>query len=279
MVNRANRINELIIQLEAARLANEGDSLSSFPFQGLVGVAERWQGLIDAGSDIGVFEEFGVYLLSEVARKVSARDESLFSWPVDNWGPEANIDLDAALGIASTGIPLAWIPSARLVSKLQDSSGQEREYVLVSNLQVVSEDCIAVLSKVTDSRLQVFARMSVNAAVDLAGRNMWAAQALATNILNTLIRHMQPSMGLATELDAPAHHLAGMESQALRQLCVLTPVAAALTIDRSSDSSPTSFNLSATIHGVSLQQYSLFNALIAVMLVSSTLREAQESGW
>jgi hypothetical protein len=60
----------------------------------------------------------------------------------------------------------------------------------------------------------------------------------------------------------------------------LTPVIMALAeFDPDDGVSPTSFGRHATAHAAGPEQYSDVNAVIALMLTTSVLRQAHASGW
>jgi hypothetical protein len=61
--------------------------------------------------------------------------------------------------------------------------------------------------------------------------------------------------------------------------CVLSAAVAALENYDPSDLPPARFVRHATAHRACLAQYTPGNAIVAVMLVASMLREAQASGW
>lgn len=147
------------------------------------------------------------------------------------------------------------------------------------NVQTISGHCIEVLSKVVDSDLQLLARMSINSAVDLANRNPWAAQSLATNVLRAVARRVTNVGDITSESWRTLIPAESVRLQALRKLCVLTPVAVAFKPVQTEPPALERFNVNATIYDVSIEQYRTFNALLAVMLVSSMLRETQESRW
>ena len=62
-----------------------------------------------------------------------------------------------------------------------------------------------------------------------------------------------------------------------RRACVLAPVALALEDFWSPNPPPVIFNRHATAHRVGHDQYTEANAIVSVMLISSILREAEES--
>jgi hypothetical protein len=66
----------------------------------------------------------------------------------------------------------------------------------------------------------------------------------------------------------------------LRIACALTPALCALTdFTPGQGPVPAEFNRHATAHAADTAQYTRANAVTAVMLTTSFLRQAQESGW
>jgi DNA-binding transcriptional ArsR family regulator len=203
-----------------------------------------------------------------------------------------DVDWDVALETMSEGIPLIWVPGPSVVSRLlKAGSAEQRLVVLDESRQEIVEDCTIVLEEVTAADLLPLAGQAAEAARALRDGHCAASQALSANIFDTWLRDVVrrgvlfalPPGGrfkypFVLRQIQPVDGSVGLAK--LKASGALTPVIMALAeFDPEDGVSPTSFGRHATAHAVGPEQYSDVNAVIAMMLTTSVLRQAQASGW
>jgi hypothetical protein len=209
-----------------------------------------------------------------------------------NWWSVAQLDGDAAIAIMQEeGIPLAWVPRAEIVADLIAApDAASRDTILVARTREIVEDCRQHLAEVLNADLQDLNGLTGNALRALEQANPPAAQALAANVFDTLLRdvHYRGRLFAGSTGWFKYQHVTGgitpVSDETLigvyRATCVLTPVLKALAeFNVETDPVPGRFTRHATAHRAGRAQYTPANAVIATMLATSLLREAQESGW
>ncbi len=215
------------------------------------------------------------------------------SWCPRNWAAHdwSTADIEAAMPIlCDEGIPLAWVPRAAIVAELIHApDAASRQAVLAARIPEIVEDCRDVLSVILDPDLKPLVDLA-ESALDALSVAPPAAQALAANIFETFLRDanrrgqmFSGNFGYfktekvvkritAVSDDTPVNEF--------RESCVLTPALLALqSYNPETDPLPTEFGRHPTVHRAHPQHYTPANAVIAVMLAISFLRQAQESGW
>jgi hypothetical protein len=248
--------------------------------------------------DFVVYAERGAQhrdaLLKSIAEVSAVPD--LGSVPVGyyppNWWSVAKLDGDVAIAIMQEeGIPLAWVPRAEIVADLIAAPDPDaRDTILVARTQEIVEDCRRRLAEVLDADLQDLNGLTGDAGRALEQSNPTAAQALAANVFDTLlrdVRHRGRLFAGSTGRFKYQHVTSGITPVSeetligvYRATCVLTPVLKALAeFNVETDPVPGRFTRHATAHRAGTTQYTPPNAIIAIMLATSLLREAQESGW
>jgi hypothetical protein len=196
--------------------------------------------------------------------------------------------------IKTEGIPLAWVPRPEVVTELVEAADRDARYsILAARRREIAEDCIAVLKEVTRDQLQVLVRYTSEAAQDLGDGRLLGAQSAANCLLDTLmydltIRGHIFTRGNTGLYRAYKEHIEKLEDEEsvrwFRVGCTLLPL---MPVLKSFDGSkgaipekiPTDFNRHASTHRVDPLQYTETNAVVAVMLMTSLLRETQETGW
>lgn len=107
-----------------------------------------------------------------------------------------------------------------------------------------------------------------------------AAQALGASIFDTTLRHTFKPAKLAgyykAVKDAIEDHHETAPFTEMRWGIVHAPAISVLDTFRPGDPVPTEFNRHASVHAAGAVQYHPANALIALMLATSLLREAHE---
>ncbi|GGT02420.1 hypothetical protein GCM10010271_00030 [Streptomyces kurssanovii] len=205
----------------------------------------------------------------------------------ENWQKE-KLSYRAMVSVIEEGIPLAWVPPASVIRELLEATDAKARFeVLESNQAVVIEQCGAALEAVTDPGLEHQAGL-LQTCVEMAGDGyLPGAQALASNVLDTLFRgiwraepNLQQPNGKWDTYAKVAARLPEIDADAstileFRMACALAPFRSAL--DGFKDGPvPSVFNRHATAHAAGRTQYTAVNALVALMLTVSLLRELQE---
>jgi hypothetical protein len=210
-----------------------------------------------------------------------------------NWGTLADDpdDVDTAVSIMrDEGIPLAWVPGPAIVAELVAAPDAATRTVILENRAAeITTDCLAALDQVTDPDLKHLAELTRQSIAAL-DKTPEAGQALAANVFDTFLRHANQrgrmfgaSFGYfkykeVTTRITPVQNVT--TAAELRVACALTPALCALTeFHPGTGSIPAEFNRHATAHAADPAQYTRANAVTAVMLATSFLRQAQESGW
>lgn len=194
------------------------------------------------------------------------------NWEDDGW--EVGVMLARMDIISTEGLPLIWVPRADLVGDLtaQDDA-DARTALLLERADDALDACGDQLGHVEDGGLVPIAK-GVHRALDAwRSGHRDAVQALATAALDTTITR---SYGLGSRTAAREFGLPLEEVSigVVRQAMVLAAVHRALdTFDPIKDPIPTRYNRHATVHAVSPEQYNEANALIALLLATSLVRE------
>jgi len=192
------------------------------------------------------------------------------------------------LRVINEGIPLIWVPQASIVSDLLRAGNYEvRSRILVDWRTEISHNCLAVLAEVRDPELTALAEFAIEATQEVMDTRFRSAQALASNVLDTWMQDAA-RRGVFGNLTGKISYkkvrkgIPPLSDDTLlewfRETCVLVPVAVALEDYWPPAPSPRTFNRHATAHNVGQEQYTPANGIISVMLISSVLREAEESG-
>src|SRR5258708_11371042 len=205
-----------------------------------------------------------------------------------NWPDDP--DRETPLEIMNAGIRLIWVPRSDIVERLTTAGNADaRGAILGQTAQEIVDDCEAVLADVTAPDLQPLASLAGAAGRALRDGHGAASQALAANVFDTwlrdaarrgvvfippkgyfryphVVRQMKP---LASEV----------RIRDLRELGVQASILAALRDFGPGDAIPAEVGRHPTAHAAGPEQYTDVNAVIALMLTTSVLRQAQASGW
>jgi hypothetical protein len=205
---------------------------------------------------------------------------------------EWDVDWDAALATMNEGIPLIWVPGAPVVRRLLRAGNAEARLAILKECRhEIANDCAAVLEDVTAHELLPLAGLAADASRALRERHCAASQALSANVFDTWLRgaarrgilfSFPPRARFRYQrVRAQMHRVNGdVRLAELKASGALTPVIMALAeFDPDDGVAPTSFGRHATAHAAGPEQYSDTNAVIALMLTTSVLRQAQASGW
>jgi len=197
-----------------------------------------------------------------------------------NWRGVQNLWMTEAKSIAlDEGIPLMWVPRSEIVQRLVDANDARARRNIVSRRWVdISVDCEETLGSLSCRQIAADVSLALQAAVALRDGHMAAAQALSTNVLDSVLhKHFAKK----DRIDITSHSNG-------KQLDVdVLPVRVGLTLapvwrgyetywPDKGDKIPYRYTRHATAHGASRRQYSRINAAISLMLVSSVLRLLDE---
>ena len=174
------------------------------------------------------------------------------------------------------GIPLMWVPGPKVVRALLDApDAVERRRIIGRRWKGIINDCEAVIEDVDHPGLQESRSFALDCVAALRDGHNNAAQALAANLLDSLMR---------THFDEPARKklTANNKKQAkfdlndytIRVALTFAPVwyAHAEYWPKNGDPIPRVFGRHPSAHGVSRTQYSRVNAVYGLMLVTSVLK-------
>jgi hypothetical protein len=213
-------------------------------------------------------------------------------WYPPNWEGVADLDIDAAISIVlDEGVPLVWVPGPAIVAQLVSAPDADaRADILLSLRDEIAGDCIAVLAEIGAPELKPLAELAVEAVTALRSGHPSGAQALASNVFDTLLRDSArrgvifagPPVGYF-KYDKVRKQIQPVSDNTaigrFRSACVLSAALPALENYDPSDPPPPRFVRHATAHCAHPIQYTPANAIVAVMLMVSMLREAEASGW
>jgi hypothetical protein len=206
-----------------------------------------------------------------------------------NWRDRADISLTAAMAALEEGVPLIWVPRGGIVAELAAcENSAARDAVLVRERLAIAADCAAVIGEVDRADLAPLLPLAMEVTDAVQAGLLSAGQALAANVFDTWLRDAT-ARGLAFRPGKGGVYRNALGQigpvsdetllAELHQICALTPVVVALEVFWSGQPVPGRFSRHATAHRAGPEQYTEPNAITAMMLMASLLRESQESGW
>lgn len=192
-------------------------------------------------------------------------------------------DLESVSEVLHDGIPLFWVPRARIAARLIAApTSAARRAVIGHELSAITEDCLAILDLVSNSNY-LYEADRLREAADLLATHPAAAQALATTTLDSLMYRIARAKDVVFTLvtspggRAKSGHEEETRAQLQRDLgrrgsFALAPVRPIYQQFRPREEEiPRALNKHASFHRVHPFQYSRRNAAIALMLGSSVL--------
>lgn len=194
----------------------------------------------------------------------------------------AGLDKDVTLEnlidlVHEDGIPLYAIPRSDTVLKLVRADGlEERRSVLIECRKSIFEDCRSALNGLRSDYSQEMGEFVLSGLDALENGYSDAAQALFTNIMDTVHQKFWPDRDDRKDI---THHEKGDEvPESFAEMSVgENMVFAALWNShmafwpKRGEEPPTEYSRHASVHGVSRRQYKLENCIQALMLVTSLL--------
>jgi hypothetical protein len=205
-----------------------------------------------------LFPKLDRTLLEQLARRFQPRN--LRGFPFDY--------VAAWTIMEEEGIPFVLVPdreTARLLVAAADA--EQRRDVLRRRKDEVLASCESILALCVDDDIVTLGTSIRKALAALQDGHLEAAQALATNVLDRLVKNHPGGKNLVNR-DAAALLL---EQVPHRDVFFLTPIAGAHAKAWSSSPPVAGFSRHATAHQVGTMQYSEANCIHAVMLSTSLL--------
>ncbi len=173
-----------------------------------------------------------------------------------------------------SGIPLYLVPRASIArSLIRAKTPESQRAVLTRKFDAILEDCEAVLNGCSSDQFAKFALDAVAAARE--GHHA-AAQALATNALDSVISlQLAPidSVLASYSKNAKENPPEALADELFEVVCVFVPVWKCHRQFRVSngDRIPTTYSRHATVHAVSARQFSKRNTVQSIMLLASLI--------
>lgn len=177
------------------------------------------------------------------------------------------------------GLALAWVPPSDILQLLFDaSSQQDRRKILGRRWKRVVRACRESIESVSGSDLADYRQFALKVATMLEAGHPEGAQALAANLLDTM---------LSETLDGPDRRLVtdqrtrfSIDDLPLRAAVVFGGIWGSHTEFWASrgDAIPRGYTRHGSVHGVSRRQYSRINAVVALMHVTAYVMLLETDG-
>ncbi|MER6206532.1 hypothetical protein [Streptomyces sp. NPDC001642] len=172
------------------------------------------------------------------------------------------------------GIPLMWVPGPKVVRALLDApDAVARRRIIGRRWRGIVNDCEAVIVGVDHPDLKDPRNFALDCVAALRDEHNNPAQALAANLLDSLMRsHFQDAD--RAKLTSHRNGKFDLNDHELRVAFTFAPVwyAHAEYWPKNGDPIPRVFGRHPSAHGVSRSQYSRINAVYGLMLVTSVLK-------
>jgi|SRR5271166_343387 len=133
--------------------------------------------------------------MPEVHRRWIFGHNSAPNWiglPSQVIGNLVELNVGDLAGLVNDGIPVAWVPRAKVLKKLISADREDRRKLLLSHESVILDDCINVAHRIHNGALAESAELLIEAASAARADYHSAAQALASNVLDTGLRITYP---------------------------------------------------------------------------------------
>jgi hypothetical protein len=196
-----------------------------------------------------------------------------------NWPHGVQINSLAHLAHVE-GLPVAWVPDAEMIAQwLRAPDYEARIDLLEVRAEPVEMHCLEVVRSIISPEFNFFRNCLEEAAVTLRKGSSLASQALSTVVVTTLIEeHLGFSLSAARRnAESLLIQLAEAPSTGISVGTAVTQLAYlhALAQNLRSEDPATRYNRHTSIHRVSVQQYTLANALISLMHGVAVLRQLE----
>lgn len=177
--------------------------------------------------------------------------------------------------ILSEGIPLAWVPDNRVIGLLLDApDARARRRVISNNHRGIISACVNVAGSLPLGGRPLFlADTIVRSVRALQDGHVEAAQALATNVLDTLVTgYSRAALGRSKSgMLNPSYANKLSEDRSWRLQLALGATFAVMRGEHTVHERHNAFHRNATAHAVTSHQYSRINAVLAIMNATSVL--------
>jgi hypothetical protein len=209
--------------------------------------------------------------LAEVARRTRER-----VFPA-NWEGFTYDDVRSTVAVMEeTGWSLVWVPRRETVRALVEADPATREAVLLGAADDIVEDLEAALMDIEDSNLGELRELLAEAVASYRVGHHAAAQALATTIFTTILHvHLGHKRFKSAQEEFAKRDPMQATIVAFKIVAIYRAAIRAIEtyFGDESEPIPTTFNRHATTHRVSKVQYTTTNALAALLLATSLIRE------
>jgi hypothetical protein len=195
-----------------------------------------------------------------------------------NWPRDRMPSLSRLVELAfEYGIPIIWVPSEDVIVDL--AGAEEPDVALVEAASTVLSDCRIVAQQCEHPALATAVSM-LGEAIDVAEDGKWlAAQAAATIVCEYLWVGSHADLVVLSDVYPPVpDNPMKITMRMLRPMFVVNSAEQAwkqFWVKRG-DEVPKQFNRHASTHTLDEAQYTTRNALVAVLLAASLMREVQE---
>ncbi|MFF8313213.1 hypothetical protein [Streptomyces lydicus] len=191
------------------------------------------------------------------------------------------------------GVPLAWVPPADVIRQLLGADDvRSRAKVLNNSRTEILTSCSKALASVTDARFTAQRALLEECVRMIEGGLFSGAQALAANVWDTFVRGLAfanpawltdkgwwPGYAKIKQSVPTVDVHDDATIGQFRRAAVFLPFAQTLEEFRRQHPVPEGFNRHATAHAAGAVQYTAANALIALMLAVSVLREIDDQDY
>lgn len=193
-----------------------------------------------------------------------------------NWrGVDAEPDeLEADVrAILEEGIPLAWVPEARVIERLLAApDAASRRRVISNNHKGILTSCERLSSRLPHKQALVYGDMIRKAINALRDGHVEAAQSLATNVLDSLLtQHSQDALEVSLGTVKNASSYERFRKQGWRLTLAIRPVTTVMNGSYTVGDRPTGYRRNATAHAITRHQYNRINAVLAIMNATAVL--------
>lgn len=217
--------------------------------------------------------------------------ERLNAMMPENWQGQ-RLDYRDMVRLMQEGVPLAWVPPAdviRLLLEADDASSRSK--VIYDCRPEILASCCEALSAVTDERLTAQRELLEECVRAIENGTFSSAQALAANVWDTLMRgiafanpDLLTSKGTWNygyiKRSVPSVEAEGDATVGeFRRAAIFLPLPKVLDHFFHPEPVPLSFNRHATAHATGTVQYTVPNAMTALMLAVSVLREIDDQAY
>jgi len=193
-------------------------------------------------------------------------------YPTNLLDAERDIDIDKyKLLMMDEGLPLAWVPRSKTIDAiLRADNSARRRAVYGARWHSVVDDCEALLDRMSAAETHRYVIFAKKAAGALRDRHAEAAQSLAANTLDTVLRQFLEKPKRREVLGPKRIE---PEDYPVRQFFIFSQL---WGIHRefwveNGDPIPGTFNRHGAAHGVSRRQYSRLNAVLGLAHLTSLL--------